>query len=705
MKLSTKISASYILLTILLVICGSASYYSINSLGDSIRFLTGPAWETADGAMEGSIEISAQIMANEKIIGGFGNSEQSENTRKASIAQAESALSALAATGLLQADQVQREEAQRKVFQNDSDLLYREFKSFKSADDQLESNFFEFFELMVQAENVGVSAIEPFRDNPNRQTSWNDGLGESWAAADGSMEATIDLLENIYYYSRLVQNPEDKNAVEGLNTARMHLDDSLPNIIGHPYFQAASVGHGKYQGDNYSRVLRTLWNRHTADFDSAVERLNSLHNIRIKYTDSSEQLLGTLVDIEMASDQKVQSEVDVTNNVIDGAELTIFLLSLFSIIVAAAMGVIIVRSINLQLGTDPSILENIAEFLAKGQLNIKRNTSATGVYGSINRTIDKLIDVIGGIKSGAIEVANAAEQVSQGNTNLSQRTQEQASALEEVASSIEQIASAVNQNAGSAQQANELASAAREQAERGGKVVGQTISAMSDINSSSKRIEDIIVVIDEIAFQTNLLALNAAVEAARAGEQGRGFAVVASEVRNLAGRSATAAKEIKTLIQDSVVQVEGGTKLVDESGTMLQEIVASVKEVSDIVAEIASASQEQSEGIEQVNKAVIQMDSMTQHNASLVEESEAASEAMGAQAQELTASVAYFKLGRDEGDARIQRTVPVSIASPTISSRQAPVHSQPVAALSQSQRDDAADEENWKEFLSCQTPY
>jgi methyl-accepting chemotaxis protein len=254
----------------------------------------------------------------------------------------------------------------------------------------------------------------------------------------------------------------------------------------------------------------------------------------------------------------------------------------------------------------------------------------------------RLTDVIVSVKTGADEVSNASQEMSQGNTNLSQRTEEQASSLEETASSMEQMTATVKQNADNARQANQLAAGAREQAEKGGQVVSEAVSAMGEINTSSKQIADIIGVIDEIAFQTNLLALNAAVEAARAGEQGRGFAVVASEVRNLAQRSATAAKEIKGLIQDSVAKVEDGSRLVDESGRTLEDIVTAVKKVSDIVAEIAAASAEQSSGIEQVNKAIVQMDEMTQQNAALVEEAAAASEAMNEQARGMSGLMAFF---------------------------------------------------------------
>lgn len=265
----------------------------------------------------------------------------------------------------------------------------------------------------------------------------------------------------------------------------------------------------------------------------------------------------------------------------------------------------------------------------------------------VNATIHQLTEVVGNIQTASVSVKTGASEISHGNTDLSQRTEEQAASLEQTSSSMEQMTSTVRQNADNAAQANELAQSTREQAEKGGAVVNDAVRAMEEINDSSKRIADIIGVIDEIAFQTNLLALNASVEAARAGEQGRGFAVVASEVRNLAGRSATAAKEIKDLIEDSGKKVEDGSRLVNDSGQTLEQIVASVKQVTDIVGEIAAASLEQSSGIEEVNKAVSQMDELTQQNAALVEQAAAASESLGSQADDLNGMVDFFTIGRN----------------------------------------------------------
>jgi|HubBroStandDraft_6_1064221.scaffolds.fasta_scaffold47834_2 methyl-accepting chemotaxis protein len=291
-----------------------------------------------------------------------------------------------------------------------------------------------------------------------------------------------------------------------------------------------------------------------------------------------------------------------------------------------------------------TVVSRLAEGNYAREIHVYGNDEVARIMHALKQMQGKLSGVLSGVKESAITVATAARQIKAGTSDLSSRTEQQAANLEETASSIEEMTTTVKQNADNAKLANKLAQAARDQAEHGGAVVEQAVSAMGAIDVASKRISDIISVIDEIAFQTNLLALNAAVEAARAGDQGRGFAVVASEVRSLAQRSASAAKEIKDLIHDSVGKVEEGSRLVSESGRHLHEIVASVKKVSDVVGEISNASQEQAASADEISRAVMQMDESTQQNAAMVEEANAAAASMNDQATRLSELTSFFKL-------------------------------------------------------------
>ncbi|QRN53377.1 cache domain-containing protein [Dyella caseinilytica] len=343
-----------------------------------------------------------------------------------------------------------------------------------------------------------------------------------------------------------------------------------------------------------------------------------------------------------------------------------------SLLRAALVGLLVIlvvwesmRSIRSSIGGEPGVAVTMATRIADGDLSGDNVQAAEGsLLDALGRMRGKLTDIVGEVQQGAHAVTSAAQQIARGNDDLSYRTQEQASSLEETAASMEEMTSTVKQSAGNAGQASQLATAMRNQAERGGDVAQQASVAMQAIKQASGQIAEIVGLIDEIAFQTNLLALNAAVEAAHAGEHGHGFAVVATEVRNLAQRSARAAKDIKALIGDSVDKVQAGTQLVEASGQALTGIIGSAKKVADIVDEIAAASQEQSAGIEQVNRAVTQMDEVTQQNAALVEEAAAAARAMQEQADRLQTQMGYFRVRGEVRSALKPAPVTARVAMP-----------------------------------------
>ena len=372
--------------------------------------------------------------------------------------------------------------------------------------------------------------------------------------------------------------------------------------------------------------------------------IKEVRPVQKKWTDALDKLVA------MEDKQSAESQEEAASAFVSARNFMIAML-----IAAVAMGVaaawVITRGLIKQLGGEPDYTTRIAGSIAHGNLAIAIDTRTAekgSLLAEMNGMRNSLVDIVGQVRRGTETIGTASREIAAGNIDLSSRTELQASSLEKTASAMETLTTTVRQNAEHAREANQLAASASDVARKGGDVVSQVVGTMGEINSSASKIADIIGVIDGIAFQTNILALNAAVEAARAGEQGRGFAVVASEVRNLAQRSAAAAKEIKTLIGDSVEKVERGSKLVGQAGVTMDEVVASVKRVTDIMGEIANASAEQSAGIEQVNMSIIEMDSMTQQNAALVEEAAAAAQSLQDQAAELSRVVSIFKLVEGE---------------------------------------------------------
>jgi methyl-accepting chemotaxis protein len=435
--------------------------------------------------------------------------------------------------------------------------------------------------------------------------------------------------------------------------------------------------------------------------------------------DSVDYLFGTFLPKATAIDasmeklgrdkEKLAQETNLSNkDEYERSRATLLTLVALSVLTGIVFGILITRGLTRQLGGEPAYAAEVAGRIAGGDLRTDvqlRAGDETSLLFAMKSMRDRLARIVSEVRQGTDAIASASGEIASGNLDLSSRTEEQASSLEETASSMEELTSTVKQNADNARQANVLAQTASNVAGQGGDVVAQVVQTMGSINDSSKKIVDIITVIDGIAFQTNILALNAAVEAARAGEQGRGFAVVAGEVRTLAQRSAAAAKEIKALIGDSVDKVEAGTRLVDQAGSTMTEVVTSIQHVTDIMAEISAASQEQTSGIEQINQAISQMDNVTQQNASLVEEAAAASEALQNQAAKLAELVSVFQI---DGGAppRAPRTpvraepvmtaLPVPAARPAAPAvKPAPVRT-PVQAPAKAPAMTSKDE--WEEF-------
>ncbi|ANH75694.1 hypothetical protein ACS15_5816 [Ralstonia insidiosa] len=401
-------------------------------------------------------------------------------------------------------------------------------------------------------------------------------------------------------------------------------------------------------------------------FDSRVTAENvGLLDDTGAFEKTLDKMVKRVEDVSAASTVKAREDAQ-------RSRLLMMVMAAVGAVLGIVLGFVIARRLSRQLGGEPSYAADVARRIAGGDLAVQVQTrpgDRSSMLFAMSQMQQQLTGTISNIKSSADSIASATKQIAAGNADLSQRTEEQASSLEETASSMEELTSIVKQNADNARQASVLAGSASDIAVKGGEVVGRVIETMSGINASSKKIADIIGVIEGIAFQTNILALNAAVEAARAGEQGRGFAVVAGEVRSLAQRSATAAKEIKELIGDSVGRVRNGSALVSEAGGVIEEVVVAVKRVTDIMGEISAASDEQSSGIEQVNQAVNQMDEVTQQNAALVEQAAAAALSLEEQAHLLRNAVSAFRTDASaELAAPVKPHLPAEPARPAVRS-------------------------------------
>ncbi|MCU6618890.1 methyl-accepting chemotaxis protein [Achromobacter mucicolens] len=437
------------------------------------------------------------------------------------------------------------------------------------------------------------------------------------------------------------QSTSQAQRADGLMADGLKLFDAFrkaPRMAGSEEIVAKLDAAYKQFDDVYRRQAAALKNLAIQDYLDLNDAGGAANTAFRTAVDNVLQFTDTRTDELIA-----QAEAD--HNI--SRTVTIVMLAI-ALVLALGCWIFISRTVLRPLHEAGDHFEKISAGDFTGRIEVRSTNEIGHLFGAIKRMQESLTRTVASVRRGVEEINLGAREISAGNTDLSSRTEQQAASLEETAASMEELASTVKQNADNARQANQLAASASDVAERGGSAVSEVVNTMQEISASSRKISEIVSVIDGIAFQTNILALNAAVEAARAGEQGKGFAVVAGEVRSLAQRSAQAAKEIKGLIEDSVTKVGAGSQQVERAGSTMQEIVASVKRVTDIMGEISAASEEQSSGIDQVNRAVSQMDEVTQQNAALVEEAAAAAGSLQEQAQRLAEAVSVFKINASE---------------------------------------------------------
>ena len=465
------------------------------------------------------------------------------------------------------------------------------------------------------------------------------------ALAAGLSELYAQGLQGGQALRNIVLDPSNPVAVDNLKASRKAYDDAYPEVLEKAAGTALEAEVRALQG---LRVAQIALQDQVADLARSDREAAGLA-LNTQETPAWRLLRGALLKhIKQARDNAALANT-VTQQRADQMFQLALAFALLAVVVAAMLGLVMARTVGRELGGDPADARAALRRIAQGDLasDVRTQGTPVGLMADLTSMQTELRRLVSQVRDSTLTITHASSEIAQGNYDLSARTEQQASALEETAASMEELSSTVRQNADNARQASVLAVNAAQVAQQGGSVVAEVVDTMKGINESSRRIADIIGVIDSIAFQTNILALNAAVEAARAGEQGRGFAVVASEVRSLAQRSAEAAREIRALIHASVERVERGSELVDRAGTTMGEVVQSIARVSAIVTEISAASSEQSAGVAQIGEAVVQMDQATQQNAALVEQSAAAGQSLSDQAQRLSGAVQVFRLPDD----------------------------------------------------------
>ena len=475
-------------------------------------------------------------------------------------------------------------------------------------------------------------------------------------------------------------SPADKNAHANFAKASEEFDDVLKVAIGHaeinPSIQKLLQDASSLRNSQQAIQASVLSAAHAS-------QAGAIEIIRTEETKAWRSLKGKLLEAIKVAQHSTVIAKDATISFTNNRTVLTLILTLSATIIGVVLSIWLVVSITRSVGEAVQVANRVAQGDLTNKIEVKSKDEIGELMLALRNMNDSLLNIVNQVRSGTDTIATGSAEIAAGNQDLSSRTEQQASSLEETASSMEELTSTVRQNGENANQANQLAVSASDVAVKGGAIVSEVVEMMATINESSKKMAEIINVIDGIAFQTNILALNAAVEAARAGEQGRGFAVVATEVRNLAQRSASAAREIKTLIDDSVGKVEAGSKLVNQAGETMTEIVHSVHRVTDIMTEINAATREQVEGIEQVNQAVSQMDQVTQQNAALVEEAAAATESMQDQARKLVQVVSVFNTGQAVSSAPTEPVPATKAVKPVVPARHLSVVKQPKTGVAE----------------------
>ncbi len=635
MKISTKLLIGYFMLIVMIAICSFAGFSGVNRLSTLVEVIIGPAWNTADGAMEGSIGIEEQMLGVERILVHDKKSPETVFAKKLleeGWAMENEALGRLITAGLISSEELVILKSHRDAFALAKNTLLNDNEVFALANEQLNTHVDELQSLMTATEELGDLQVEMLTRKPDMAISWNGGLEERWTAGDGAMESQIEMLETKYLYEKMMRekNPEIKTLID---EAQQKFNTKIQEVIQLKVYKNTKVTvEGIYNGFSYADALEQANAKHEELMGSAFVAWQKLSNARVQYLMAANALLEVVEKLELVGDSKVESQTQAINSTRSMSYGLIAFCFVMGLVIAVGVVLLVVRVIIHWMTTTQKTLDDLAKGNLSENLNMVSGsgTDLDQMNESVINVVKSFIVALKKITTHSQVVGDVARQIAEAAMDINRGANDQAASVEETSASIEQMSATVSQNSKNANDTNAMASNASSSADAGGKALNETIEAMHKIAQK-------ISVIDEIAYQTNLLALNASIEASRAGEEGRGFAVVAAEVRKLAERSKQAASEVSQLSSQSVLVAE-------RAGALFKQILPNISHTADLIQEISSASAEQSSGLSEITIAMTQLDKVARQNAVASEQLSAMSQDMQNIVDDLQQSVQYFSI-------------------------------------------------------------